>query len=189
VDEDRNPVVGTEEFIPCDTLLLSIGLIPENELSNLCGIRLDPRTKGPIVNQNRETSVPGIFACGNVLHVHDLVDYVSEEAEIAALGAVAFIQGPASDAAWADTASGEGITYVVPQRVDVFTEKKSCKMYMRVDQVYSDAMLQAVMDGEVLASKTFERLLPGEMASLQLPVEKLKNAAGKIVTFQVKRSE
>lgn len=187
VDEKRNPIAGTEEYIPCDTLLLSVGLIPENELSTLCGIELDQRTKGPVVTQTRETSVEGIFACGNVLHVHDLVDYVSEEAETAALGAVEYIKKEKSQREYAKTVGQSGVTYVVPQLIDVETDEKTIKAYMRVNQVYSNAAIKVTVEGETLMSKTFERLMPGEMASLHLPVSKLSQVAGKDVVFQVER--
>ena len=93
VDERSKPIPGTEEHIPCDTLLLSVGLIPENELSKAVGVELSPVTNGPQVNESLETSIPGVFACGNVLHVHDLVDYVSEEAQQAGKHAAAYVQG------------------------------------------------------------------------------------------------
>lgn len=187
VDDKGKPVEGTEEYIPCDTLLLSVGLIPENELSNHCGIDLDPKTRGPVVSQYRETSVPGIFACGNVLHVHDLVDYVSEEAEIAARGAVAFIREEKKTTHVANALGRDGVSYVVPQRIDVEGCEASIKFYMRVDRVYQDASIRVSLDGEDLLVKKFERLMPGEMASLSIPMNKLRGGAGKEVIFQVER--
>lgn len=187
VDDKGKPVEGTEEYIPCDTLLLSVGLIPENELSNHCGIDLDPKTRGPVVSQYRETSVPGIFACGNVLHVHDLVDYVSEEAEIAARGAVAFIREEKKTTHIANALGRDGVSYVVPQRIDVEGCEASIKFYMRVDRVYQDASIRVSLDGEDLLVKKFERLMPGEMASLSIPMNKLHGGAGKEVVFQVER--
>ncbi|QSX07963.1 FAD-dependent oxidoreductase [Alkalibacter rhizosphaerae] len=189
VDENRKPIDGTEEYVACDTLLLSVGLIPENELSNQCGIHMDPTTKGPVVTQTRETSVPGIFACGNVLHVHDLVDYVSEEAETAAMGAVEYIKNASEKGDFAKTVGTAGITYVVPQSVEITKDTQRTKMYMRVDRVYANASIEATVDGKVLLSKKFERLMPGEMASLQVPGNVLDQAAGKELVFQVQGGE
>ena len=176
VDENRRPIAGSEEYIPCDTLLLSCGLIPENELTRGAGIEMDPITGGALVNGNRETSTPGIFACGNVLHVHDLVDFVSEEAEIAGRAAVEFIRGSKGDALGITVKGTNGVRYTVPERIDTVAETK---VYFRVADVYRDKKI-VVLDGErVLLSKKKLKLAPGEMESITLTEEMLRSLEGK----------
>ncbi|MBF7096350.1 NAD(P)/FAD-dependent oxidoreductase [Alkalibacter mobilis] len=185
VDENLKPIEGTQEYIKCDTLLLSVGLIPENELSNVCGIEMDRRTKGPIVTESRETTKSGIFACGNVLHVHDLVDYVSEEAEIAAKGAMEYIKNGKSESGYTLTKAGQGITYVVPQKIKKCESEDKIKMYMRVDKVYSDAKIKVYSNGNEIFSKSFERLMPGEMASLNLNMKNIQECDTEEIVFEV----
>lgn len=169
VDSENKPIVGTEEFVSCDTLLLSVGLIPENELSTSAGLLLDSRTKGAIVDGNRETSIDGVFACGNVLHVHDLVDYVSEEAEIAARGAVEYIKHGKNHADCIELKPVQGLLYVVPQKV---TKNKSQEIYFRSDNIYDKPKLMIENENrEVLFEKSFIKLLPGIMQRLELPKE------------------
>lgn len=122
VNENRNPIPGTEEYIECDTLLLSVGLIPENELTKGMGVVLDERTKAAIVDQNRETSLVGVFSCGNVLHVHDLVDYVSEEAYLAGAAAAKYIQGFLNKDKNISVRISDNISYAVPQRITSYEE-------------------------------------------------------------------
>ena len=117
VDENRRPIPGTEMVFDCDTILLSVGLIPENELTSGAGITLDPRTKGPVVFENMETSAPGVFACGNVVHVHDLVDFVTAESQRAGAAAARYALGQASDGPAVEITNGEGVGYTVPQKV------------------------------------------------------------------------
>ncbi len=186
VDDNRKPVAGSEEYIPCDTLLLSVGLIPENELSKCAGVSLDRVTNGAVVDQNRQTSVEGIFACGNVLHVHDLVDYVSEESEIAGRSAAEYIktqkEAEASTkenaaAALADAAEKpqrihipvkvDGkIRYTVPQ---IVTEKKDFSVYFRVADVFHNVTINVYDDRN---NKVFSRkklkVAPGEMENIML---------------------
>ena len=120
VDQNRRPVPGTEEFIPCDTLLLSVGLIPENELSRNVGIKMDKITRGPVVDESRETSREGVFACGNVLQVHDLVDYVTKESQTAGEGAARYILNQKDyNTAYVRTRGINGVRYVVPQKVNL----------------------------------------------------------------------
>ena len=173
VDERRRPIEETREYIPCDTLLLSVGLIPENELSKTAGINLDRITGGAEVDQDRQTNVEGIFACGNVLHVHDLVDYVSEEAEIAGASAAAYIQNQAVGGANVELRTDGKIRYTVPQRI---TGKKDVTVYFRVADVYRDAKI-IVKDGDaVVYSKKKMKLAPGEMESITLKPEQFENA-------------
>lgn len=127
VDENRTPIPGTEMYIPCDTLLLSVGLIPENELTQQAGITMDRITSGAVVDQHRQTSVPGIFACGNVLHVHDLVDFVSDESEIAGISAAEYIkESVLSEDADIEVKPAGLVRYVVPQNI---TAKEDVKVY------------------------------------------------------------
>ena len=165
VDEQRRPIEETREFIPCDTLLLSCGLIPENELTKGAGIELDRITGGAAVDGDRETEIPGIFACGNVLHVHDLVDYVSEESVIAGKAAVAYINGESKKSVSIALSTDGKIRYTVPQRI---TEVKDTEVYFRVSDVFRDKKI-VVRDGDrVILEKKKQKLAPGEMETVKL---------------------
>ena len=174
VDERRRPIEETREYIPCDTLLLSVGLIPENELSKTAGINLDRITGGAEVDQDRQTNVEGIFACGNVLHVHDLVDYVSEEAEIAGTSAAAYIQNQTVSGTDVALRTDGKIRYTVPQRI---TGKKDVTVYFRVADVYRDAKIVVKNGDTVVYSKKKMKLAPGEMESITLKPEQFENAS------------
>ena len=165
--EGRKPVPGTEEFIPCDTLLLSVGLIPENELSKSAGVSLDRITSGPVVDQNRQTNVEGIFACGNVLHVHDLVDYVSEESEIAGRSAAEYIQNTGVAESINIPLKTDGkIRYTVPQ---IITQKKDLAVYFRVADVYRDVTIHVYDENRnEIYKKRKLKVAPGEMENIQL---------------------
>ena len=165
--EGRKPVPGTEEFIPCDTLLLSVGLIPENELSKSAGVSLDRITSGPVVDQNRQTNVEGIFACGNVLHVHDLVDYVSEESEIAGRSAAEYIMNTGAAESISIPLKTDGkIRYTVPQ---VITQKKDLAVYFRVADVYRDVTIHVYDENRnEIYKKRKLKVAPGEMENIQL---------------------
>lgn len=171
VDENRRPIPETREYIPCDTLLLSVGLIPENELTAGAGIELSRITNGATVDENRQTEIEGIFACGNVLHVHDLVDFVSSEAEIAGRGAAAYIKGEAKKSDKVINISTDGrVRYTVPQRI---VGEGDVDVYFRVADVYRDATIK-VSDGErVILQKKKLKLAPGEMECVKLPADKL----------------
>ena len=181
VDGARKPIPGTEEYIPCDTLLLSVGLIPENELSKCAGISLDRITSGAVVDQNRQTSVEGIYACGNVLHVHDLVDYVSEESEIAGRSAAAYIKAMSTEAdeqtysVHIPIKVDGKIRYTVPQ---VVTEKKDFSVYFRVADVFHNVTINVYDDKN---NKVFSRkklkVAPGEMENILLKSSILENAS------------
>ena len=174
VDENRRPIDETREYIPCDTLLLSVGLIPENELTLSAGISLSRITNGATVDENRQTEIEGIFACGNVLHVHDLVDFVSSEAEIAADGAVNYILEleKKSDKTLEISTDGR-VRYTVPQRI---AGEGDVDVYFRVADVYRDAAI-VVSDGDrVLLRKKKMKLAPGEMECVRLPADKLLGA-------------
>lgn len=171
VDENRRPIPETREYIPCDTLLLSVGLIPENELTAGAGIELSRITNGATVDENRQTEIGGIFACGNVLHVHDLVDFVSSEAEIAGRGAAAYIKGEAEKSDRVINISTDGrVRYTVPQRI---AGQGDVDVYFRVADVYRDATIK-ISDGErVILQKKKLKLAPGEMECVKLPADKL----------------
>ena len=168
VDENRRPIAETREYIPCDTLLLSCGLIPENELTKSAGLELDRITGGAAVDGSRETEIEGIFACGNVLHVHDLVDYVSEESVIAGKAAVAYINGETKKHTLVSISTDGKVRYTVPQRL---TEVKDTEIYFRVSDVFRDKKI-VVRDGErVLLEKKKQKLAPGEMETVKLTAE------------------
>jgi NADPH-dependent glutamate synthase beta subunit-like oxidoreductase len=171
VDENKRPIESTKMTIPCDTLLLSCGLIPENELTKSAGITLDRVTGGALVNGDRETDVPGIFACGNVLHVHDLVDYVSEEAVIAGKAAVKFIKGQKSESGVDIKLFTDGkVRYTVPQRIN---EILDTTVYFRVADIYKDKKIVVKSADKVLLEKKKQKLAPGEMETVKLTRELL----------------
>ena len=175
VDENRRPIPETAEYIPCDTLLLSCGLIPENELTKGAGIELDRITGGAAVDGNRETEIEGIFACGNVLHVHDLVDYVSEESVIAGRAAVDYINGRKEKSILVNISTDGRVRYTVPQRL---TEIKDTEIYFRVSDVFRDKKI-VVRDGErVILEKKKQKLAPGEMETVKLTAEMIGGIVG-----------
>lgn len=175
VDENRRVKEETKRYIPCDTLLLSCGLIPENELTRSAGIPIDPITSGALVDENRETAVPGIFACGNVLQVHDLVDYVSDEAEIAGKGAAAFVKSGKVEGATVDTKAGNGVRYVLPQRVH--TDKgNDVALFMRVTQPFGKVRFTVKSGDTVLATAQRLKAAPGEMEKIVVKSDKLATA-------------
>ena len=175
VDENRRPIPGTEEYVECDTLLLSVGLIPENELAKSAGILLDRVTGGAVVNQYNETSVPGIFACGNALHVHDLVDFVTREAYMAGSSAAKFIQNGEKFGVSDEMkrvilckATG-GVRYTVPQKLEFFSDvPDELKFFFRVDNIYKNVKLEVRLGKEVLMSVSKRTVAPGEMESIVL---------------------
>lgn len=175
VDENRRALESTKRFIPCDTLLLSVGLIPENELTKTAGISLNRVTGGAEVDENRQTEREGVFACGNVLQVHDLVDYVSDEAEIAGKGAAEYVLHGARQGRTVTTCAGNGVRYVLPQRVNV-ENGKDVSLFLRVAQPYGKVRYTVASGDEVLATAVRLKAAPGEMEKITLPAEKLKGA-------------
>jgi len=165
VDENRRPIEETKEFIPCDTLLLSVGLIPENELTRSAGIEISGITNGAVVDQDRQTSIEGVFACGNVLHVHDLVDFVSEEAEIAGKAAAEYINGENADAVDINIKTDGKIRYTVPQKI---TKNKDITVFFRVADVFRNVKVNVIKNGEKVYSKKKVKVAPGEMESVKL---------------------
>lgn len=173
VDENRKPIPGTEEHYSCDTLLLSVGLIPENELSKSAGVRMNRVTSGPDVNDQLETSVEGIFACGNVLHVHDLVDYVSEEATLAGANAAAYVRGAKKEADSREVAlrAESGVRYTVPQTLRPREMAEAVTVRFRVADVYKDRYISVYYDGERVYHRKKKVLAPGEMEQVVLKKE------------------
>ena len=186
VDDSRRPVPDSEMVFDCDTLLLSVGLIPENELSRQAGVELDPRTNGPRVYENMETSLSGVFACGNVVHVHDLVDFVTMESTRAGEAAAAYLQGDArgGPALEVPIRAGEGVTYTVPQVIRPDRMGKTAELVFRVNAVYENAVLRVSAGDRVLLEKKREHMAPGEMERLPLPAKLMRDAA-EPVTVQV----
>ena len=175
VDENRRPIPGTEEYVPCDTLMLSVGLIPENELSKNMGIEFDRVTGGPIVDEYRETTHPGVFACGNVLHVHDLVDFVTLESQTAGEGAARYIKnGGNKEKKYVKTRGINGVRYIVPQKI-ALGEDEDVKLFFRVGDVHKNAKVVVTYNGETLISKKRPRLAPGEMENVIIKSDMLKN--------------
>lgn len=165
VDKNLKPIEGKEQKIACDTLLLSIGLIPENDLSRSCGVKISPVTGGAIVNESLETSVPGVFACGNALHVHDLVDYVSLEAENAGKNAAEYILGKSTKAERISIEAGSKIRYVLPQSILTGSD---LELSMRVTCIEEDVEI-GFFDGETLLKKQgFRKVHPAQMIKIKL---------------------
>lgn len=178
VDENRRPIPGTEIEYECDTLLLSVGLIPENDISRKTGIVIDRRTSGPVVNEMMETSIPGIFACGNVVHVHDLVDFVSAEARKAGKEAAKFVKDEVQNGEYIELKNGFGVTYTVPQKYRVENIENFLEISMRVNNIYKNMRLQ-VKDGDtVLVNMKKAHLAPGEMEKVVVPKKLLESVKG-----------
>ena len=176
VGPDRKPIPGTEERYTCDTLLLSCGLIPENELSQSAGIEMSRITSGPVVNESLETNVPGIFACGNVLHVHDLVDYVSEEAGRAGENAVKYVKGQLDENASGKLiklAATDGARYTVPSSIDPGRMDENLTVRFRVGDVYKDSYVSVYYGDERVQHRKRQILAPGEMEQIIVKKEDL----------------
>ena len=173
VDERLQPIESTKEYIECDTLMLSVGLIPENELTKNVGIAIDRVTNGAVVDEMRQTDHKGVFACGNVLHVHDLVDFVTMESQLAGQGAADYILGNSpKETVYVNSTTGNGVRYLVPQRVNV-KNGSDVKLYFRVGQIYKNAKVVLECDGEVISSKKKVKLAPGEMENVVIPAATL----------------
>lgn len=180
VDENKKPIKGTEIEFNCDTLLLSVGLIPENELSSKAGIERDKRTNGLVVNESMETSVKGIFACGNVVHVHDLVDFVSAESKHAGLCAAKYIQEKDIKGNYINIINGDKVNYTVPQKLNVEAVDDKLTIFMRVNNIYHNKSLVVRCGEEKIASFKRNHLAPSEMEKILLSKDQLKNITGDI---------
>ncbi len=190
VDERMRPIPGTEEHYDCDTLLLSVGLLPENELSLGMGVDLSPVHKGPYVNELLETSLPGVFACGNVLHVHDLVDYVSEEAKNAGKSAAEYVSGSLSSEASKELPIlfEGGIRYTVPTRINPENIKDRLTVRFRVGGVMKNKKVNVYINGERAMSRTRKVMAPGEMEEVLL-TEKLLSKYPSLSSIEIKVEE
>lgn len=177
VDEKMKPIPGTEEYYDCDTILLSVGLIPENELSGKMNVRMNTVTSGPVVNESLETNVEGVFACGNVLHVHDLVDYVSEEAALAGKNAAKYVLGKfggqGSNAHTIELEAIEGVRYTVPKTVNISRMEDAVKVRFRVGKVFKDSYISVYYDDERVLHRKKIIMAPGEMEDITLDKKKL----------------
>jgi len=190
VGPDRKPVPGTEMQFDCDTVLLSVGLIPENELSLNAGIELDKRTSGPVVYENMETSIPGVFAAGNVVHVHDLVDFVTSESQRAGAAAAAYLAGGSTKGS-ADIVmeNGDLVGYTVPQKIRIANVEKAVPVFFRVKKVMKAGTVR-VLDGErQIAAFRRSHMAPGEMEQIQLPVQLLQGTGGRLTVLVEEASE
>ena len=186
VDENRKPIKGTEIVFDCDTILLSVGLIPENELSRSAGLTIDKRTNGLVVYENMETSVPGIFACGNVVHVHDLVDFVTAESLKAGKSAAQYAKQEKEEPSdIIEVTNGTGVTYTVPQRLRTERVEKFAELFFRVNNVYKSANIVISSGGETLAAFKREHLAPGEMEKIVFPKQLFEKVKDKTVTVSV----
>ena len=185
VDENRNPIPGSEMYFDVDTLLLSVGLIPENSLAEEAGIDMDMSTRGPIVDENYMTSVPGIFACGNGLHVHDLADFVTKQAGEAALGALRYLNGLGSD--YSSVKAGNLIGYVVPAKLHKENLPKTVTLYFRVRKPLTDVTIEISKGGKVIRSIHKDHLIPSEMEQVIIANSMLEDAEGDLLV-QIKES-
>ena len=184
VGPDRRPIPGTEMVFDCDTLLLSVGLIPENELTRRAGIDMDRRTNGPRVFENMETSIPGVFACGNVVHVHDLVDFVTAEAEKAGRSAAEYVlHGAAADGRMFATACGACVTYTVPQQIRLAAMGDKTEVSFRANRSFAKSRILVTDEtGAVVARFARQHMAPGEMEHIALPRVLLEKAGGDTLT-------
>lgn len=176
VDEKGKPIIGTEEYYSCDTLMLSVGLIPENELSKETGVEINSVTNGPKVNESLETSIEGVFACGNVLHVHDLVDYATLEAQNAGRNAALYVNDILSheaDGSVIDIIAKNGIRYTVPDKININRLEDSIMVRFRVTDVFKDAYVGVFLDGERSLHKKRLIMVPSEMEEIKLEKDKL----------------
>jgi NADPH-dependent 2,4-dienoyl-CoA reductase/sulfur reductase-like enzyme len=188
VDENRKPIPGTEVHYDVDTLLLSVGLIPENDLSRNAGIVLDRRTSGPIVNESMETSIEGIFACGNVVHVHDLVDFVSAESRRAGANAAKYIKNEIKrNEEFVEIEATDAISYTVPQKFRKENVEKGLEVFMRVREVLKDVRLEVRCGDETLMSLKKSHMAPGEMEKIMIPKLFMDKIKGNKIEVTIKR--
>jgi NADPH-dependent 2,4-dienoyl-CoA reductase/sulfur reductase-like enzyme len=186
VDKDLKPIKGTERYVDCDLLVLSVGLIPENELSEKAGVEIDPRTKGPIVDQSMMTSIDGVFAAGNVVTVFDLVDYVSLTGEIAGKGAADYIRDGGTKRSYIDITNGDNALFVVPQRINKNTDKETVDVFMRVKNTEEDVTVYLQNDGERVKIRKEVVVRPPEMVVCKIKLEQIKKA-GSHTTIDIRK--
>ena len=179
VDENKRPIMEKAEVIKCDTLLLSVGLIPENELSKTAGVELSPVTKGAVVNQFKQTEVPSVFACGNVLHVNDLVDHVSRESEEAGHYAALYAAGKLPKGDSISVIAGEGVRYVCPQNI-VAGDDEDVTLYFRTTEPGRNSTMEVKAEGQTLAKKKAICTSPGTMEEITLKAEQIRTLEGSV---------
>ncbi|MCT4592780.1 MAG: NAD(P)/FAD-dependent oxidoreductase [Anaeromicrobium sp.] len=188
VDEKFKPIPGTEKEFECDTLLLSVGLIPENELSVQAGIEMDRITSGPIVNEAMETNIEGVFACGNVVHVHDLVDFVTAESRRAGASAAKYVKNEIKkEGVTLKTEGKNGVRYIVPQVVRPENVDKTLDLFMRVDNVYHNVEMVVKIDGKEVRRMKKRHVAPGEMESVKIKKEDLNCADGSTIEVSLEK--
>ncbi|WP_066507118.1 FAD-dependent oxidoreductase [Abyssisolibacter fermentans] len=189
VDENRKLIKGTEKEFVCDTLLLSVGLIPENEISKNAGIKLDRVTSGPVVNESMETSIEGVFASGNVVHVHDLVDFVTAESKRAGKNAAKYVKGElkACDK-YITSSAGNGIGYIVPQIIREENLEDNLELFMRVRNVYKNVKMEVKADGKVIKEIKKKHLAPGEMEIVKIDSNLIKGKDIEQITVSIKEA-
>lgn len=188
VDSTMKPIRETERFIPCDTVILSVGLIPENELSKKAEVKMDSRTGGPIVDDRMETLIPGIFACGNVVHVHDLVDDVSEAAEVSGKGAAEYIAGKLKERKIPiNVKNGRNVRYIVPQIIRAEKFDEDIKFYLRVKEIEKDTRIVVSSNEKKIFEKKERIVRPPEMIKLNLSPEILNKITGNELIIEVKK--
>lgn len=182
VDDNFNPIKGTEWDIDCDTVLLSVGLIPENELSKKAEVKLSPITSGPIVSQRMETNIENIFACGNVLHVNDLADNVTVESQIAGMYAGLNALGKEFKIKKVtECIPGDGVRYVVPHKIEVIDEMEDITLYFRVKEPARNATLEIVSKGETIARVRRQKINPGEMEKMRIKADAIEKLGDELI--------
>lgn len=175
------PIKGTEKEFEVDTLLLSVGLIPENGLSEDCGIEIDPKTKGPIVNESYQTNIPGIFACGNVLHVHDLVDFVTEESRKAGIAVAKYLDDDLDQSTnIIHFDAGNGVSYIVPQKINPHNIEKRVELFLRVTNEYKDTVLTIESGNRIIKTIKKKHLAPAEMEKILLSLDEITDVTNEI---------
>ena len=186
VDENKKPIDSTRQIIECDSLILSVGLIPENELAETLDIKIDPNTKGPVCDQNLQTMLKGVYSCGNALHVNDLVDFVSESGETAGRNAAAWTP---KKRLFASLFPGDGVAYVVPQKMDLTDENQKAIVYFRSKKVFTKSSLQVIVNGVSVYEKKYNHLRPPEMEKIEIDFAGFDLKAGDTVTLKIKEGE
>lgn len=185
VDEKLTPIISTEKFLPCDTVLLSVGLIPENEISHAAGIIIDQKTNGPIVGELRQTCKDGIFACGNVLHVHDVVDFVSAEGWLAGEGAASYVHNKFNHGITHTTIADNGISYIVPHTINIQNVTDKIKLTLRVKNIFTNSRINVYLGDQVITYKKEQKFLPAEMVDIDLKKEDLINNNAKEIRVRI----
>lgn len=181
VDDKLKPIEGSDFFIECDTVLLSVGLIPENELSRQINLPIDPITSGPLVDQHRQTLTEGVFAAGNVVHVHDLADFASEEAAIAGKAAALYAQDKLSkDKNIVKVTASQGVRTVVPQQINLAGEQENIRLFLRVDKPYSKVKLEISSNGKILTTRPLAVAIPSEMIVANILAKDIENIQGEV---------